>query len=645
MQDTKWVDMDYEYFGGNNDTTRDYIEEKIKNDYYDKIMEVPADIREKKLRFISPLVTEHNKFLADYLAIPKEFIWLIVTLNDKMRRSESNGIHITSIKDFITTFNKNVKTALIKQEVGNKDFAITEIAEQISLELGFDNADDIQELLTNRHAAASASKNDGQLDASFSSPEIINVSQLPLLENKGSDDRTQQIQHGQDDQIRNKSPCPNTTSMPKQSGLDASIHAKRNNNRCKGYINAALVPGDTKKASVEYIKDALKKEITPIPDVTWGFEGHNPAVYLDCRSKAHLNRCAAVLKRRPKPITVHTLKQPLVPTSKQGQLTNQHEITDHNASNTTDTSSNSSRPAPTSISAELATLSSSNTQAAHSTTSQHQYKLIGLPHYVTTQQIKQELDRFGLIQWATLKRTESDLQYNSKNNDSNTCTINFAITAQQKTVLDNTWAIPINGQCIRLAPAAFTKQAFKDRCKYTIGYKDLPPKASPQELLELTANLGSKSCYLFRSIGYISFESKGLMDAALLQQITYDGIALSAKIKGEKYVRKADPMEWAPTMTNENSPQHSYLNSVKGKMTSSNNAAPQSASSVVPITPSSNGNSHNHSSSNTNIDKLDLILKKLDDMETLKQQLRLLEERVNSTSHKSRKSRRAANRS
>src|SRR5947209_2014516 len=94
-------------------------------------------------------------------------------------------------------------------------------------------------------------------------------------------------------------------------------------------------------------------------------------------------------------------------------------------------------------------------------------------------------------------KTKINLKHH--NRESLTCIVDFYITREQKVILENTWSVQLYDQYIRLAPSSFSKTDFKNRCKYTIGYKGIPKEVKPSEIFELTKNLDGKSCYTFKA--------------------------------------------------------------------------------------------------------------------------------------------------
>src|SRR2546430_1054516 len=101
------------------------IENKIRNDIYQNIIDLPAETRDKRLAVISPIVSKREEFLADYLSIPKELIWIIITLHKKIEETlELEKTTMEEVWNFIKKFNTTLKTAIICQKVGSPDFAI-----------------------------------------------------------------------------------------------------------------------------------------------------------------------------------------------------------------------------------------------------------------------------------------------------------------------------------------------------------------------------------------------------------------------------------------------------------------------------------------------------------------------------------------
>ena len=145
----------------------------------------------------------------------------------------------------------------------------------------------------------------------------------------------------------------------------------------------------------------------------------------------------------------------------------------------------------------------------------------------------------------------------------------------------------------------------------------IPKEVKPSEIFELTKNLNGKSCYTFKSIAYIGFDNEEKMNAALTIPITYNGIALTAKVKGAAYIRKQDPhhndddyksdSKHTYTAPSSSSPPHSL--SHKGK----------SKNKHINTTPNVNKYNNNDTDNNTtnSPDKLDIILKQLQDLQQL----------------------------
>ena len=151
------------------------IEKKIRDDIYENIMDLPAETRNKRLAVISPVVSHREEFLATYLSIPKEIVWIIITLYKKIEETlNPDCTTMDEVCKTINVFNTNLKTTLVKHEAGSTDFAMEEIAKYITEEL----SDDDYLEVTNKDRFVSSndtSKNDDRISAILDQQSIVST--------------------------------------------------------------------------------------------------------------------------------------------------------------------------------------------------------------------------------------------------------------------------------------------------------------------------------------------------------------------------------------------------------------------------------------------------------------------------------------
>src|SRR5215213_830346 len=109
------------------------VEDKISRNIYENIMNLPQDTREKRLANITPLTTTENTWLANYLFIPKELIWLVLRLNAKLNQKKPNPKQTE--EDIITRYEEIKKKALLKKEVGDHDHATRNLIKNQALDM------------------------------------------------------------------------------------------------------------------------------------------------------------------------------------------------------------------------------------------------------------------------------------------------------------------------------------------------------------------------------------------------------------------------------------------------------------------------------------------------------------------------------
>ena len=123
--------------------------------------------------------------------------------------------------------------------------------------------------------------------------------------------------------------------------------------------------------------------------------------------------------------------------------------------------------------------------------------------------------------------------------------------------------------------------------------------------------MDGKSCYTYKGVAYIGFDNEEKMNTALQIPITYNNIALTAKVKGAAYIRKPEPYQstnspqFMPTTDYKHSPTPSSSYNKKGKNKCTDTMSEQSTQSSINSIPTSHP------------DKLNMIIQQLQELHQL----------------------------
>ena len=533
--------------------------EQIKNyDFYRFFEEDESGEKTENMNHmienITPLLTDQDKEIGDFLFIKGEIVWLIRKLIEEYNKQRDKILAKILQTSKLSLENFIKSQVMIDKEAGItdhgmdkiviqlKDFAKEkgdreEIISELSKTDGNCATDQVkisvtdnlekkiavdQNLWTHENTSHQKSENSGKIhnntimDSIHAKKENVSSKQNKIdIKGKAVVKDNAVFKEYKSTSYRNNKNGGETYN----NAITDSAHAKiseekkgvtclnKENNNNKAYITAALLPGQEKKDVLDYANIMLKKHQS-IELIEWGLVNNNPAVIITCQEEKDRDKLVMEHNAEYNSWKIHILGE--------------------NLKNNYNGKENGNRQSNPKNSAELE-------EQEKGKIIRKEFQLIGLPSWIKQYDVTRVLQQHGKVKsvrFRQLKRDQPNENLKRRWDTLKDAFITMELEEGKAKELERTWMIPIGRNCIRFAPVGINKHQMEERAKYTLGVKGFPSHLTAPKLMKAINNIEGKTCYIYRSTAYIAFETEEIMNGVLKKGILYDGKHLSLKIKG-----------------------------------------------------------------------------------------------------------------